>query len=243
MTLLNREHYRSNIHKAKKRVVFRYDEQLHGHLDLISISDLISSRPRFPDSNGEFLIELSLSRVRTVVEKTFHLQTNQFQNILLKNSPAFHHLTSGQFCFGSFSWSVSLSPEPLDMSDKVCVHLNRDKTNKQHINKMLSKLRYRFFTGQGESKSFTDLRQEMLGCGDRGASWIPAVKLSQLFKGNFQVMRAQMSRPAFLARALALHAPPLRRSTGNYVSGHFFRCYFLCLFPRSSMFLIKGGLG
>ena len=187
MTLLNREHYRSNIHKAKKRVVFRYDEQLHGHLDLISISDLISSRPRFTDSNGEFLIELSLSRVRTVVEKTFHLQTNQFQNILLKNSSAFTQLTSSQFCFGSFSWSVSLSPEPLDMSDKVCVHLNREKTNKQHINKMLSKLRYRFFTGQGESKSFTDLRQEMLGCGDRGASWIPAVKLSQLFKGNFQV--------------------------------------------------------
>ena len=187
MTLLNREHYESNMKKAKKRVVYRTGEEMHGHLDLISISDLITSRPRFIDSNGEFLMELSLSRVRTIVQKDFLLQTGHFENILRKNNSAFPPLTSSEFKFGSFKWSVNLSPEPLDMSDKVSVHLVREKTNKQHINKMLSKLKYRFFTGQGESKSLTDLRQEMLGCGDRGAGWVPAGKMEQLVTGTNKV--------------------------------------------------------
>ena len=187
MTLLNREHYKSNINMAKKRVVFRSGEHQHGHLDLITIADLLTSRPRFTDSNGEFLIELSLSRIRTVVEKDFLIQSRNFENMNQKNSSDFPQLTSTEFNFGSFSWSISVCPEPLDLSDKICVHLVREKTTQQHTNKMLSRLRYRFFTGQGEFKSFTDMRQEMLGCGDRGASWIPAVKMQQLFKDNLQV--------------------------------------------------------
>ena len=187
MTLLNRELYRSNIQMAKKRFVFRYGEHLHGNSDLITIADLLTSRPRFTDSNGEFLIELSLSRVRTVAEKDFLIQTRLFDNILQKTSLGFPQLTSSEFNFGSFSWSVNVSPEPLDMSDKICVHLVRAKTTKHHTNTMLSKLRYRFFTGQGESKSFTDMRQEMLACGEKGASWIPAIKISELFKANLQV--------------------------------------------------------
>ena len=187
MTLLNREHYRSNIQMAKKRVVFRSGEHQHGHLDLITIANLLTSRPRFTDSNGEFLIELSLSRVRTVVEKDFLIQNRIFENMKQKNSSAFPQLTSTEFNFGSFSWSVKVSPEPLDLSDKICVHLVREKTTKQQTSKMLSKLRYRFFTGQGEFKSFTEMRQEMLACGDRGASWIPAVKMQQLFKDNLLV--------------------------------------------------------
>ena len=187
MTLLNRELYRSNIQMTKKRVVFRSGEHLHGHSDLITIADLLTSRPRFTDSNGEFLIELSLSRVRTVVEKDFLIQNRLFDNINQKNTSAFPQLTSSEFNFGSFSWSVSVSPEPLDMSDKICVHLVREKTTKQHTNTMLSKLRYRFFTGQGESKSFTDMRQEMLACEERGASWIPAIRISELFRANIQV--------------------------------------------------------
>ena len=187
MALLNREHYRSNIQMAKKRVVYRSGEHQHGNLDLITIADLLTSRPRFTDSNGEFMIELSLSRVRTVVEKDFLIQNRIFENMKQKNSSAFPQLTSSEFYFGSFSWSVTVSPEPLDLPDKICVHLVREKTTKQQTNKMLSKLRYRFFTGQGEFKSFTDMRQEMLACGDRGASWIPPVKMHQLFKDNLQV--------------------------------------------------------
>ena len=156
MTLLNREHYSSNIKMAKKRVVFRSGEHQHGHLDLITIADLLTSRPRFTDSNGEFLIELSLSRIRTVVEKDFLIHNRTFENMNQKNSSAFPHLTSTEFNFGSFCWRVTVSPEPLDLSDKICVHLLREKTTKQHTNKMLSRLRYRFFTGQGEFKSFTD---------------------------------------------------------------------------------------
>ena len=187
MTLLNREHYRSNIQMPKKRVVFRSQDHLHGHPDLISIAELLTSRPRFTDSNGEFLIELSLSRVRTVVEKDFLIHTRLFESFKLKDPPIAPQMTSSEFYFGGFSWSVCLAPEPLDMSDKICVNLVREKTTKHHSNSMLSKLRYRFFTGQGESKSFTDMRQEMLACGEEGAKWVPAIKISELFRTNLQV--------------------------------------------------------
>ena len=135
------------------------------------------------------MIELSLSRVRTVVQKDFPLQPSHFEHVLGRNNSALTKKSS-EFHFGSFRWTVRLSPEPLDISDKVSVHLVREKTTKQHINKMLSKLRYRFFTGQGESKSLTDLRQEMLGCGDRGAGWVPAGKMEHLVTGTNKVSLA-----------------------------------------------------
>ena len=187
MTLLNREHYRSNIQKSKKRVVFRSGEHIHGHSDLISIADLLTSRPRFTDSNREFLIELSLSRIRTVVEKDFLIQRRLFDSSRQKDSLNIPQLISSEFNFGSFSWSVTVSPEPLDMLDKICVHLTRKKTTKRHTNTMLAKLRYRFFTGQGDSKSFTDMRQEMLACEEEGEKWVPTIKIAELFRTNLQV--------------------------------------------------------
>ena len=78
MTLLNREHYKSNVKNSKKWVVFRSGEHVHGLSDLISIADLLTSRPRFTDSNGEFLIELSLSGIKPVLEKDFLIQRRLF---------------------------------------------------------------------------------------------------------------------------------------------------------------------
>ena len=167
--------------------MFRSGEHVHGHSDFISIADLLTSRPRFTDSNGEFLIELSLSRIRTVVEKDFLIQRRLFDSSRQKDSLNIPQLISSEFNFGSFSWSVTVSPEPLDMLDKICVHLTRKKTTKHHTNTMLAKLRYRFFTGQGDSKSFTDMRQEMLACEEEGEKWVPAIKIAELFRTNLQV--------------------------------------------------------
>ena len=94
MTLLNREYYRSNTQKSMKRVVFRSGEHIYGHSDLISIADLLTSRPRFTDSNGEFLMELSLSRIRTDVEKDILIQHRLFGSFRQKDSSNIPQLTS-----------------------------------------------------------------------------------------------------------------------------------------------------
>ena len=187
ITLLNRDHYRSNIQKVKKRFVFRLGENIHGHANIISIADLLSSRPRFTDSNGEFLFELSLSRIRTLVEKDFLIQRKLFDSQKQNESVKVVQLPSSEFNFGSFSWVVVVSPEPIDMSDKICVHLIRKKTTKQHTDTMLAKIRYRFFTGQGDYKSFNDPSQEVFACEEEGSKWVPAIRISELFRTNLQV--------------------------------------------------------
>ena len=49
------------------------------------------------------------------------------------------------------------------------------------INKLLLLL------GQGETKIFTDPRNEMFACEERGAVWLPEIKISHLFRTNLQV--------------------------------------------------------
>ena len=124
ITLLNKDHYKSNINMKKKRVVFRPEELSHGNSDIITIADLMTSRPRYTDSNGEFLVELSLSRVRTVVEKDFLIGNRLFGSIGQKNL-AHKHMISSEFSFGSFVWTVRVSPEPVELSDKISVHIAR----------------------------------------------------------------------------------------------------------------------
>ena len=160
LCLLNREHYSKNIVKEKKRIVFSSCDRCQGYNDIISIADLLrypllnimkllyplllsSFRPRYTDSNGEFLIELTLSRLRTTVEKDFLIQP-KFLDKNLSNLQLVHEntLSSGQFSFGSFVWSIILSGDPL--LDNVKIHLVRDHSdNKSYSNKMLARIRYR----------------------------------------------------------------------------------------------------
>ena len=60
--------------------------------------DWYRSRPRFTDSNGEFLLELTLSRVRTVVERDFHLEKRLFDTISLRKQSS----ETFFFSYGSF---------------------------------------------------------------------------------------------------------------------------------------------
>ena len=41
LTLLNRETYRNNITRTRRRVVYREGDREHGYTDLISIADLL----------------------------------------------------------------------------------------------------------------------------------------------------------------------------------------------------------
>ena len=186
MILLNRENYKANIQTPKTRVKFTSEEKTHGHMDIISIADLLGSRPRYTDANGEFLLEISLSNIQTLVKKEFLIQPSFFKTTSGKASQA-KQLISGEFSFCSFSWSILVCPEPLDLSDKVCVSLQRRRSTKENINYMLAQLKYRFFCDSGNSKNFSPWYKEVFTCEEEGTKWTPSLMVSQLFRNNLQV--------------------------------------------------------
>ena len=190
-------------------------------------------------------MELSLSRVRTVVEKDFFLQPRLFTGLdkavfpQNKPTPKQGTISSSAFGFGSFrfvrvvrfvrviltrlegalqgifsitttdqtalkskqntklsnnvmiccrSWTIRLTPEMLDINDGVRISLVREESDSQpHTNKMLARVKYRFFTGHGETKLFSELRQEMVGTEESPSGWRPDLQLSKLFRASLQV--------------------------------------------------------
>ena len=177
LTLLNREHFRSNIQIPTRRVVFKRSCPSHGQADIISIAELISSRPRYTDSNGEFLIEVSLARAKTVVEKEFLLAKPSVESLTQKKALLIQSVPSASFKFGSFAWRLEVLPEPLEMSDKICIHLRREPSPQQHINRMLANVRYRLMMSRTDDWSVSDIRQEMMYYGEKGIGWIAPDKL------------------------------------------------------------------
>ena len=76
----------------------------------------------------------------------------------------------------------------LDIQDGVRISLMREETDSQpHTNKMLAKIKYRFFTGHGETKLFSELRQEMVATEESPTGWRPDLQLSKLFRASLQV--------------------------------------------------------
>ena len=81
-----------------------------------------------------------------------------------------------------------MKPEILDINEKVRISLVRVRSeSRPHTNNMLAKVRYRFFTGHGETKLFSELKQEMLCCEESHSRWLPDLQLGQLFRVNLQV--------------------------------------------------------
>ena len=76
----------------------------------------------------------------------------------------------------------------LHINDGVRISLVREERDSEpHTNAMLAKIKYRFFTGHGESKLFSELRQEMVGTEESPSVWRPDLQISKLFRANLQV--------------------------------------------------------
>ena len=56
-----------------------------------------------------------------------------------------------------------------------------------HTDGLLAKIKYRFFTGEGEAKLFSETRQEMMGSEESHSVWLPDLQLTNLFRANLQV--------------------------------------------------------
>ena len=76
----------------------------------------------------------------------------------------------------------------LDINDGVRISLVREERDSEaHTNTMLAKIKYRFFTGHGETKLFSELRQEMVATEESPSGWRPDLQISKLFRANLQV--------------------------------------------------------
>ena len=128
VTLLNRESFHENQHFVISNAQYSMSSHDVGEMDnktsngnraFISIAELISHRPRFVDTNGEFQIELRVSKIRTFFQNMFtiHSKMTDFKDQERQGScSSFDYeameVQSELFVFGGFVWKAVLSPQP-----------------------------------------------------------------------------------------------------------------------------------
>ena len=126
VTLLNRENFMENqqfeIPNASYYISHEDDSKnrtIHGNRSFISIGELLSHRPRFVDTNGEFQIEIRVSNIRTCFENEFNICSriiNEDGNTTGSNGSSFDYeameVKSETFVYGGFVWEAMVSPQP-----------------------------------------------------------------------------------------------------------------------------------
>ena len=126
VTLLNRESFTENQYfQLPDAQFFMSHENItecnttNGNHAFISIADLLSHRPRYVDTNGEFQIEVRLSNIRTFFQNHFNISSrinmiNGNQNGSGGSSFDYEamEVTSETFVYGGFAWKAIVSPHP-----------------------------------------------------------------------------------------------------------------------------------
>ena len=126
VTLLNRENFTENEHFRIENAHYSRSDEIgtenitsNGNRAFISIAELLSHRPRFVDTNGEFQIEIRVSKIRTFFQKVFTIHSRMTASGDHKhhsNGSSFDYeameVKSESFNFGGFVWEVVLGPQP-----------------------------------------------------------------------------------------------------------------------------------
>ena len=126
VTLLNRENFMENQHFEISDANYFMEHEddcnsrtAHGNRSFISIAELLSHRPRFVDTNGEFQIEVRVSNIRTCFENEFTICSkvmNENGNSSGSNESSFDYeameVKSEPFVYGGFAWEAIVSPHP-----------------------------------------------------------------------------------------------------------------------------------
>ena len=126
-TLLNREHFSENKTFALPNATFNHTQVRNGNTCFIKVGDLLTHRPRYVDTNGEFIVELRMGKIRTYFQKDFQFAEQRTNNNTISNhsSDSNHssssqenddldalEVTSNDFTFGPFNWNLTAKPQP-----------------------------------------------------------------------------------------------------------------------------------
>ncbi len=104
-TLLNRDHFTDNQTFARKQAKFTKEAPVAGNRKFVSVSQLESGS--FLDRNGEFQVELCLSRARSQFEHKFKVNQSLFSSSVSTRMAKFE---TAYFSFGANDWSLALYP-------------------------------------------------------------------------------------------------------------------------------------
>ena len=92
------------------------------------------------------------------------------------------------------SWNLSLTPEILDINDKVVISLDRvGSVIKPHTDTIIAKLKFRFFTAHEECKLFSEMRQEMVSSEESHSWTLSDLQLNKLLRPKLQVYLKDIS--------------------------------------------------
>lgn len=183
VTLLNREAFDENRTFTMRKATFLTGYHQNGNRGFIKIGDLLTHRPRFVDTNGEFQVELRLSKVETYFEKDLFFQRNLKEP--MKNASSASTLTqvSNEFHYGVFTWTMTVKPQMLltwrQDSPGINVVLNRKfRANSQSL---LCRLSYTYSAGAEDKHVESDRRDEMIGTNENGIPWSPKIRLQDCY--------------------------------------------------------------
>ena len=126
VTLLNRENFMENKHFEiiGAHYYMAHEDQcnnkkIHGHRAFISIGELLSHRPRFVDTNGEFQIEVRVSNIRTFFQNDFTICgkiIKEHSSFGGSSNSSFDYeameVKSETFVYGGFAWEATVTPQP-----------------------------------------------------------------------------------------------------------------------------------
>ena len=132
VTLLNRENFIENLQFSVSNAQYSMPQDIHqnrkigdtrnvlenGNRSFLSIADLLSYRPRFVDTNGEFQIELRVSNIKTAFINSFTIQkvftskgSHDAENDVSLDYDKME-IKSEIFRYGGFFWEATVRPQP-----------------------------------------------------------------------------------------------------------------------------------
>ncbi|TRY60992.1 hypothetical protein TCAL_08404 [Tigriopus californicus] len=183
VTLLNREAFDENRTFTMRKATFLTGYHQNGNRGFIKIGDLLTHRPRFVDTNGEFQVELRLSKVETYFEKDLFFQRNLKEP--MKNASSASTLTqvSNEFHYGVFTWTVTVKPQMLLTWRQDSPGINVVLTRKFRANSqsLLCRLNYTYSAGAEDKHVESDRRDEMIGTNENGIPWSPKIRLQDCY--------------------------------------------------------------
>ena len=175
-TLLNRECYSESRSLSLPRSSFRQGFASSGVGSFIKIADLLTHRPRFVDANGEFQVELRLSRPDTYFERDFFFPRGAAEAVKKadqqasnNSSPSAHGdplaQVSAPFQFGCFSLVVTARPNLLGTwrQDAAGIAVTVGRKFRSNSQSLLCRVKFVCSAGVGDKRCESDLRDETLG--------------------------------------------------------------------------------
>ena len=231
VTLLNRENFKDNRTFTIRRAGYRHGFLSNGNRAFITIADILTHRPRYLDQNGEFQIELKLSRAETYFEKDFYFPKNISPKGEADSSEEnVNNLVqvSNEFTYGAFIWSLTVRPQMLltwSRQNDPGLNIVLSRKFRAQSQSLLCRICYVFSAGVGENRRCSQRRDEMVGTNESTQPWSPKgarlqdFYIRQIRDGGLLRVRLDLESARPMTDFVMCPSPPSPTSDNNTAGG------------------------